>query len=173
MDHPRMPFVMLAIVLCSHPAAVSAQQPAPAPCSSPEYRQFDFWVGDWEVVDTAGTVLGRNRITRMLNDCVVHERWTGARGTSGESFNIYQRTTGTWHQSWVDSGGNLLLLDGALENGTMVLRGETPARGGGTQLNRISYVPNEDGTVRQLWEVSTDRGTTWTVSFNGIYRRAR
>ena len=28
---------------------VHAQEAKPAPCSAPEHRQFDFWLGDWEV----------------------------------------------------------------------------------------------------------------------------
>jgi hypothetical protein len=154
-------------------APAGAQQPPSQPptCSAPEYRQFDFWVGDWEVVDSAGKVLGTNRITREMKDCVVHEHWTGAGGNTGESFNIYRRGTGTWHQSWVDSSGSLLLLEGGLEEGAMVLRAEFPGRNGGTQQHRITYTPLADGRVRQLWEVSADGGQTWQASFDGYYRR--
>lgn len=168
---PRLVIVSaLAAALSS--ATAAAQSPAPPPaCETPEHRQFDFWIGEWEVVDTAGNVLGTNRITRSMNGCVLHEHWTGARGMTGESFNLYRPGTGTWHQSWVDSGGNLLLLDGAMKDGAMVLRGETPIRDGGRRLHRISYMPLENGDVRQLWEVSTDGGVTWTPSFDGIYRR--
>ena len=170
-----MRFLCVAFLVAATAADATAQQPPPQPppCTAPEYRQFDFWIGSWEVVDSAGTVLGRNEITRAMNGCVVHEHWTGARGLTGESFNIYRRTSGQWHQSWVDSGGNLLLLDGGLENGAMVLRGETPGPGGGTQQHRITYSRLEGGNVRQLWEVSADGGRTWTTSFNGIYRKAR
>ena len=160
---------LLLGTLVAAPAA--AQQSHAAPCSTAEYRQFDFWVGDWEVVDSAGKVLGHNRITSELNGCVVHEHWTGAGGASGESFNIFRRDTRTWHQSWVDSGGNLLLLEGTLDGDVMVLRGETPAPAGGRRQHRISYRPLEGGQVRQLWEVSGDGGATWTVSFDGTYRR--
>lgn len=152
-------------------ASTAAAQSSPPACQTPEHRQFDFWIGEWEVVDTAGTVLGTNRITRAMNGCVLHEHWTGARGFTGESFNLYRAGTGMWHQSWVDSSGSLLLLDGGMENGVMVLRGETPAANGGTSLHRISYSTLENGDVRQLWEMSADGGTTWTVAFDGRYRR--
>ena len=161
---------VLAAALSNAP--VAAQSPAPPPpCQTPEHRQFDFWVGEWEVVDTAGNVLGTNRITRSMNDCVLHEHWTGARGMTGESFNLYRAGSGTWHQSWVDSGGNLLLLNGGMEKGVMILRGETPMRDGSKRLHRISYSTLEDGSVRQVWEVSSDGGSTWTTSFDGRYRR--
>jgi hypothetical protein len=160
--------IILIGIASATPAAAQQQPPG---CTAPAYRQFDFWVGDWEVVDSAGKVLGTNRITRAMKDCVVHEHWTGAGGNTGESFNIYRRGTGTWHQSWVDSSGSLLLLEGGLEGDAMVLGAELPGRNGGTQRHRITYTPLADGRVRQLWEVSADSGKTWQVSFDGYYRR--
>jgi hypothetical protein len=148
---------------------VSAQQSQPPACTSPEHRQFDFWIGSWEVVDSAGTVLGSNRITSTLAGCVLHEQWTGARGVRGESLNIYDRTTGRWHQSWVDSAGNLLQLDGGLENGAMVMRGQTRTADGAAQQQRITWRRLDDGSVLQLWESSAD-GTEWTTVFRGLYR---
>ena len=61
------------------PAAGSAATPAPKPCSSPEYRQFDFWLGDWDVTE-AGKPAGTNRITAILGGCAVREEWKGVSG---------------------------------------------------------------------------------------------
>ena len=35
-----------------------------APCTAPEFRQFDFWVGDWDTYDMSDTtkVVARNRL---------------------------------------------------------------------------------------------------------------
>ena len=50
---------ILAFVLFVTP--VSAQAPTvQAPCSAPEYRQFDFWLGEWEVQNPQGQVVGKN-----------------------------------------------------------------------------------------------------------------
>jgi hypothetical protein len=38
-----------ALLGCGSWLAASAQTPPPAPCSAPESRQFDFWIGDWDV----------------------------------------------------------------------------------------------------------------------------
>src|SRR5690606_4507313 len=95
-------------LLALAPAAARAQQPnrqPPPTCDAPEYRQFDFWVGEWEVMNPAGTKLGTNRITRMLKDCVIHEDWTDAGGSRGQSFNIWSRQDRKWHQSWVSDTG--------------------------------------------------------------------
>lgn len=151
------------------PTTATAQDNQRARCSTPEYRQFDFWVGDWVVHDAAGKLAGTNTITPMLNGCVLHEQWAGAGGSVGESFNIYDQRTGMWHQTWVDAGGLLLVLDGGMEDGSMVLRGELKGRDGAMQQQRITWTPNEDGSVRQLWENSVD-GESWNTAFDGIYR---
>ena len=52
-----------------------------AACTTPEYRQFDFWVGDWDVFGPAGARTGTNRVDRLLNGCVLQEHWVGAGGS--------------------------------------------------------------------------------------------
>ena len=165
----------LFLILLLIPLVVTAQEggqdaAASRPCSAPEYRQFDFWVGDWEVT-AAGQTAGTNSIHRVHGDCALQENWqgSGAGGISGSSFNIYDQASGRWHQTWVDANGTLLLLDGGLVDGSMVLSGSRPARNGGTALHRISWTPNEDGSVRQLWETSLDDGDSWTALFDGLY----
>ena len=167
----------LALLL---PMAVSAQEteseiPAPPkPCSSAEYRQFDFWIGDWNVTSNEERV-GTNSIHPIHGGCALQENWrgTGVGGISGTSFNIYDQATGRWHQTWVDDSGTLLLLDGGLVDGVMVLSGQRPARdGSGMAQHRISWTSNPDGSVRQLWEASKDDGGSWTVLFDGLYNKA-
>ena len=158
-----------------------AQQPTPPakrppPCMSEQHRQFDFWVGEWDVSDPAGKPAGRSRIESRLGRCVVHEHWFGSGGSVGESFNIYNAASGNWEQFWVDNGGNRLYLKGGLRAGSMVLEGvqDTPdAKTGVRQRERITWTPNADGSVRQLWETSTDDGKRWAVSFDGLYRKAK
>src|SRR5688572_19934824 len=75
------------------------------PCSGPQYKEFDFWLGDWDVRSAAGQVLGRNRITKRHGGCVILEEWESAAGGSGSSFNVYDQPTKQWHQFWVDATG--------------------------------------------------------------------
>lgn len=164
--------------------AAAAQEPptAPAgPCTGPEYRAFDFWVGEWAVTQN-GQPAGRNLIESIDGGCALSESWTSAAGNfSGHSLNFYDRTTQRWHQVWVDSSGTVLRLEGGLEDGpelgdgarlqVMVLRGVTRGQDGSTVQNRITWTPNPDGSVRQHWEASSD-GVTWTSAFDGRYARA-
>src|SRR5689334_11647730 len=99
---------------------------APAACSAPQYRQFDFWVGNWTVTSRrTGRLAGTNDVTKPYGNCVVMEHWAGARGLHGSSFNTYDPGRKAWHQTWVDDSGTLLLLDGGLRSGSMVLQGSS------------------------------------------------
>ena len=85
-----------------------AQQPAPAaatppPCSAAQHRQFDYWIGEWDVHDPTGKRVGENRITRIHNGCALLEEWRGNGGVTGSSLNVFDRDRDRWHQTWVDS----------------------------------------------------------------------
>ena len=138
------------------------------PCATGAYRQFDFWVGEWNVT-TGGVFDGTNNVTSELDGCLVAEHWAGAGQVSGWSMNTYDRGTGLWYQHWVDESGLNLVLSGGLQNGSMVLSGprRTPAR---VFVERITFTPLPGGQMRQFWDTSTDGGATFpTVSFDGLY----
>jgi hypothetical protein len=63
------------------------------------------------------------------------------------------------------------MLAGRYQDSTLVLRGEAPQPGGRPLQHRLSFRRRADGTVRQLWETSAGDDTTWTVEFDGLYRR--
>ena len=155
------------------PAPQPQAQPAPRPnpCDAPEFRHFDFWIGEWDVAGPKGQKAGSNIIEPLAGNCGVHENWTGAGGGLGRSLNTYDRADGKWHQVWVGSGGGMLRLSGGLRDGKMVLEGTTAAPGGRTVMQRITWTPLEDGRVRQFWETSIDGGATWSVAFDGYYSR--
>jgi hypothetical protein len=161
---------LLLALLCAAPAAAQSAS-TPAECAEPQYRQFDFWVGEWDVTLPDGKRAGHNRIEPILGGCALRESWTGAGGLAGTSYNVYDRTRKVWHQTWVDGKGNLLQLEGALDRGRMILEGETVDSAGARARQRITWEPTGPGQVRQLWETSADGGTTWTVAFDGRYRK--
>lgn len=147
-------------------------QPQNAPCESTEFHQFDFWIGEWDVLNPQGRAAGASVITQVLNGCAIHEEWHSAGSAfAGNSYNTYDRARDVWHQTWVDNSGQLLQLDGEFRDGKMVLEGERPGANGGTVLNRITWEALAPDSVRQVWDVSSDGGTTWTSQFDGLYLR--
>jgi tetratricopeptide (TPR) repeat protein len=138
------------------------------PCRSPEHRQFDFWLGEWEVTSPTGQAQGSNSITSIQDGCALREQWTSASGNIGTSLNFYDAAKGVWHQTWIDDSGNALYLDGRLVAGAMVLSSDPES----SPIQRITWTPltgEQQGKVRQLWESSTDGGASWSVAFEGIY----
>lgn len=168
----RYPMLLALAVLLAVAAPLYAED-QPKPCSAPEFRQFDYWLGDWEVFNDKGEKVGDNLIELEQGGCVLHEQWTDIRGGTGESFNMYDAPRSVWHQTWVAESGQLLLLEGGLnEDGVMVLSGERPRRDGkGLVMDRISWIPQDDGSVHQVWDQSMDGGKTWQTGFLGIYRK--
>lgn len=145
------------------------EEPILDACSGPEHRQFDFWIGHWEVTDTAGKVVGTNEITRVANGCALNEYWRSARGPTGTSLNFYDPATGQWHQYWAGLG-SFLRLSGGIEVGEMVLSGKR-STSSGPVIDRVAWSREEGGAVRQVWTVSRDGGESWQTVFNGLYRK--
>jgi len=174
----RAPIVLSGIVVLvslagrTHRLPAQTRASAPPTCQASEHRQLDFWVGNWDVM-TRGQQAGTNLVTLEEGGCLVHEHWTGAQGGTGQSFNFYNREDGEWHQVWVSSSGNVLDLAGSYADGTLTYRGETRQPDGTTLRHRLSFHANADGTVRQLWETSSDSGATWTTTFDGLYRKRK
>ncbi len=155
-------------------SADALAQGAPPGCKTPMHRQFDFWVGEWTVTDSARTlVMGRNSVTLEDSGCTIHEHWVagGSVPNTGQSLNAYDALARQWGQDWVGSGGDVLHLRGGLKDGAMVLEGDGPAPNGSTLKQRVTWSPKPDGRVRQFWETSADGGRTWTVAFDGWYAR--
>jgi len=152
------------------PAILERVERAAFPCRfEPEYRQFDFWVGEWEVTVASGQVAGTNSIRKAADGCLLLESWTGAGGGSGNSINFYDPATRKWVQTWVDSGGGVISGEGGLHDGAMRLLGTHILNSGERRPFRMTFTSLPNGHVRQFLEESTDEGKTWSVWFDGDY----
>jgi hypothetical protein len=151
-------------------ASIASAAAGAGACDGSEQRQFDFWLGEWNVRTPDGKLAGVNSISREYAGCVLHERYSTGRGYSGESLNTYDAGRKVWHQTWVDDSGTLLLLEGGLRGHNMVLEGRTVGTDGQVTQHRITWTPNADGSVRQHWESTDDKGL-WSTAFDGSYTR--
>nr|WP_299342657.1 hypothetical protein [Allomuricauda sp.] len=153
-------------------STVNAQNKESCNCCSAVQKAFDFWIGDWVVTNQGdGTLAGYSKIRGEEKGCVVKENWTSAKpGYTGTSLNFYNQATKEWEQLWVDNSGAFLKLRGNKEENKMVLSSKEFEREGKTYRNRITWFDNEDGTVRQLWEV-LEGDKVVQVAFDGLYKR--
>lgn len=148
------------------------------PCRhDPRYRAFDYWIGEWDVRPNGApptSPASENIITLEYDGCVVVEHWTGAGGTSGSSFNVFDSSRGKWYQTWVDSGGGLHEYSGnPNEKGELVYFADLapPPGGSGRVPTRLTFFKLSADQVRQLSESTADEGKTWTVNYDLIYTR--
>lgn len=147
-----------------------AQDTKKAPCSTEEYKQFDFWVGIWDVYDTKDKLIGTNSVVQMPNACTIQENWESKVGPSkGTSYNYYDVKDNSWNQLWIDNVGGILKLKGKLVGKNMILKSEITKGKNGDIYNQITFFNNTDGTVTQLWEVLDKNHKVLQELFRGKY----
>ena len=144
---------------------------APPSCDGDVYDDFDFWLGEWEVTTPDGQVAGTNSITKAEDGCLLIERWTGAQGSTGQSYNFYDTGLDKWRQVWVARGATIDYAGKLTEDGEMRLEGKIAYRNGNTAPFRGSWTPEADGSVTQHFQQYNSETETWDVWFTGIYRR--
>ncbi len=144
------------------------------PCRYAEKsREFDFWLGEWEVKNVQGQPAGKSKIEAILGDCIIFENWTSALPNiySGKSFNLYNPTMQKWMQTWVDDkGGVIEFLNGEYKDGKMVFvtRPDTS-----NQITRLTFHNMGPDLVRQHFEITKDDGKTWSTTIDLSYHRIK
>ena len=148
------------------------------PCSDPVYRQFDFWIGEWEAFEPGGKKAGDSKVSIILDSCIIFEEWTSAtlqQGLryAGKSFNTYNTSTRQWQQTWVDNAaGTNEYMQGKFEN-KQIIYTSTPFKisKDSIAIRKMSFTNLSPNKVRQLGEISKDGGTTWIIEYDLEYRR--
>lgn len=145
--------------------ALAQAAPAAAPsCAAPEYHQFDFWAGKWDVYNPKGQLVAHSLIEPVYG-CGIRENWMPIGKSGGGSLSIYVPDEKKWEQFWIDSSGSRAFFSGGWNGSAMVITGKWAG-----PLVRMTYSQNPDGSVRQFGEQSTDDGKSWKPSFDFIYR---
>ncbi len=148
------------------------------PCAyTAQNRQFDFWVGNWDVETSQGGIpAGQSHIEKALGDCVILENWqSDGNPYSGKSYNIYNTALQRWEQFWVDNvGGNIFFYGGLSKDGVMDYYTDELPQPDGTKLKRhLQFFSLGPDKVRQFSQGSTDGGKTWTVEYDFTYIRKK
>jgi len=147
------------------------------PCASTaENRQFDFWLGEWNVQTTQGGVpAGRSKIELILGDCVVLENWqSDGNPYSGKSYNTYNAALKRWEQYWADNSAGNIFFHGGLKDGVMdYWTDEIPQPSGPPLKRHLQFFKLGPDKVRQFSQGSTDGGKTWTPEYDFTYIRVK
>ena len=169
-------FIILLLIFYTVPG-FAQQQNVQHPCAAnPVYRQFDFWIGEWEAFTPANKKAGDSKISLILDSCIVLEEWTSTQaGYVGKSYNTYNVATGKWQQYWVDNtGGVTEYFNGRFENNTMILQtANTKQPDGKFKILKMTFFNLDPSKVRQFGQSSVDEGKTWKTDFDLEYRRKK
>ncbi len=146
------------------------------PCEDVEFKQFDFWLGDWDVASASdGIHQGSSHISKEMNGCVVWENWTTAGGAYfGKSYNTWNVNLKRWEQYWVDTSGGVMFFHGGMKENVMDYWTDDVSQStGGTLLRHLQFFNLGPDKVRQFSQGSSDGGKTWHTEYDLIYSRVQ
>ena len=170
--HLRRALAALCIaVIVPAVAAPSSTSPTSLHCASAEYHQLDFWIGDWDTLETEapnGPSVARARVEPIAQGCAVHELYEQNDGLVGDSILSYDPVRKQWQQTWVTNSGSLMVLWGNFQDGALVLEGDAHLRDGKSVRQRITW-RTQDGGVRESAVLSKDGGKTWSPAFDVLF----
>lgn len=156
-----------------------AQSPVRS-CTDPVYRQFDFWLGEWEAYNTKGNKAGDSKISLILDSCIILEEWTssavpGSKLYTGKSFNTYNANSKQWQQTWVDNaGGSMEFLNGKYDDRKIIFLTNPFHFSKDTMaIRQLTFYNINPDKVRQHGEISKDKGVNWQTEYDLEYRRKK
>lgn len=157
-------------------------------CPEPEARQFDFWLGEWDVENRnsrpgsdvwGATGRATNRVYTVVGGCAVVEHWRGYAFPSaghivGFSVRAYDPDAEQWELVllWPMNGPpSFGTLEGRFQNG----RGDFHSRfvnlQGDSVISRLSFWRIEADSFQWNNAYSRDGGASWDSSWIMVQRR--
>jgi hypothetical protein len=170
--------IIFTLLVCLFFAGTLLAQNPAKPCSEEQAKQFDFWVGTWDLewTDANGVKQkGTNTINKILNGCVIEENFNGGGSPEylGKSHSIFDAQSGMWKQTWVDNGGAYLDFTGEFKDGKMILRREFISKAGKKIMQRMIFSNIQTDSLEWNWEGSQDEGKTWNTNWKLFYKRRK
>ncbi len=181
--------ILSAAVLIASVITVAAvshnrdSKPEPFSSSTPQARQFDFWLGEWDLTwpgEQSGLPAGQlgrgtNTITAILDSAVIQENFVDLASNSlrGMSVSVYNQRLGKWQQTWVDNQSSYLDFTGEFKDGKMILSRQAAAKDGRTIIQRMLWHNIAKDQLDWNWEASEDGGKTWKVNWQIHYTRKK
>lgn len=155
----------------------------PGACAAPGFREFDFWIGEWDIrqriLQADGTweeFDATTRVEPVLGGCALFERWQGTvqffwegmtepASLEGMSYRSYDPEAGEWAIWWMDER-NPRIGDpnrGSFEDGIGTFYRDGRTGQGNPMTARIRFFDIEEGYFRWDLAISTDGRATWST----------
>ncbi len=169
--------VMVIVVVLMAPVMLAEKvNPSKSTCDRPEFRQFDFWKGDWNLRWHAGKSIpagtGINHVTAILDGCVVEEDFSFPAGDlEGKSLSTFNTRLNKWQQTRVGNHGDYLDFAGEMHGGKMILERESVSDNGAPIKQRMVWKNIEKDALDWSWELSRNGGKTWEIMWEIHYTR--
>lgn len=140
-------------------------------CTSPEYRQLDFWVGKWNVYNSEIILSATSEISLINDGCAIHESYKATSGYSGSSINYYELSNHRWVQYWIDNRGSYVNFSGYFNEESMIFNASGFEDIDGSYIRRMRIIFVSEDEVRQSSDRSYNRGDSWVPEYRLIYKR--
>lgn len=139
---------------------------------NPEARQLDYWLGTWTTGSGADQTV--SRVSLSLDKCVFVEHWENGQGHITEKMFAYTPEEKNWYGMFADNEGRVhVFLDGKVTSHAAEFRGPSRGPNGESVLNRLTITNISSDKLEEVWEKSTDKGSTWTIAYRAQYSRKR
>jgi len=162
--------IVVAIGLCLATGAFAATDDQPC-ASNLETRQLDYWLGNWTM--GSGTDKSTSTVSLSLGKCVFVEHWQNGKGHVTEKMFAYSPEEKNWNGIFVDNQGRVhIFLDGKVSSEIAEFHGPSRGLNGKAVLNRLKVVRVSRDKLEEVWEKSTDNGSSWTTAYRVEYSRA-
>ena len=105
--------------------------------------QMSFLIGDWQVTDSSGNILGDSTFTLEKAGGMIREDWIAEDGSTAQGYSYFDSKTDQWKMSWMDSHDTLTETAGQWSANSLVMVGSIVTRHGvseevGVTITRLS-----------------------------------
>lgn len=158
----------LKLVLCFILLSMAALgQTRTEDCSAFEFNELNYWLGEWIIQDSLGTVIGESKVSKNETLCSIEEQ---REDNEGGSFNqyFYKSSLDEWQTTWTDESGDLLLFIGSGEEDVMFLQSKV-SKFKGLQM---MWIQRDAYTVEKYLFLIDDSGNRLKLLSFEIYRKS-
>ncbi|MDA7978231.1 MAG: tetratricopeptide repeat protein [Pirellulales bacterium] len=138
----------------------------------PEYRQLDFWRGDWTIHDfNSGEQLAESSTEATSGTFLMLESWQSAGAEYGRRICYYNANETQWVMSVV-CPDRQMELSGGIEDGVLAMKGRMRKTGADEIVPVVLTVVPNDGSLEYLVKSVPADGQQAKIFTHWQYRRA-